>query len=135
MNCERFIQQLWLGGVLGKYPDIRWFFPHNARDIPMLAERHAGMVGKIEELKKQYYLISSGTSPLAMSAMRDFVNPTHIMWGSDFGIGADNAAQIATTTAGIKQMREYDGFDEKARALYEHGNAVAFFPTLKKYFK
>ncbi len=135
LNCERFIQQLWLGGVLERYPGIRWFFPHNARDIPMLSEGRGAFGGRLELLKKQYYLISSGTAPLAMSAMRDFVDPTHIMWGSDFGIGADNAAQIATTTAGIKQMREYDGFDEKARALYEHGNAVAFFPTLKKYFK
>ncbi len=93
------------------------------------------MSSEMEELKKQYYLIASGTSPLAMSAMRDFVDKTHTMWGSDFGIGADNAAQITSTVAGIKRMREYDGFTEEQRTLYEHGNAIAFFPTLKKYFK
>ena len=67
--------------------------------------------------------------------MQEFTEPTHILWDTDFGIGMDLAAQTAGVSTNIKRLREYDGFDEKTRALVEHGNAFELFLRLKGFVK
>ena len=137
LETTRTVGQMIYGGTFDRFPDMRFILPHAGGAIPFVAGRYAGYDQKsvitgeprdvIAILKKQYYDLSGSAFPYPLRALQELVEPSQIMFGSDFGMGG--AAALATT---IKGMRTYKGFDEKTLRLVERDNALKVFPRFKK---
>lgn len=78
-------------------------------------------------LKRLYYDIALSASPHAFSSLKQLVDPSHILFGSDYPF-----APAVLTGLKIGGIRTYNAFDEKARLQIEHENALKLFSRITK---
>ncbi len=121
--------------ALLKYPDIKFLIPFNGYATPIMAGTFTrGDAAKVAALKKMYYSPTGGEPASTLDELRDFFEPTKMLWASDFTIG-DIARKRTSLAKNVKALRAYTGFSAKARAQIEHENALALFPRLKARMK
>jgi predicted TIM-barrel fold metal-dependent hydrolase len=136
-DTTRAVTNLIYTGTLERCPDIRFILSHAGGTIPFVAWRLAqgrlipplhekAPQGAIEYLKRLYYDTAMSATPYALSSLRELVDPSHILFGSDWPFLPE--PQIGESVEGLSQ---YSGFDSAARALIERGNALALFPRLR----
>ncbi|ACU75309.1 amidohydrolase 2 [Catenulispora acidiphila DSM 44928] len=132
-DTTRTITQLILGGVLLKYPGIRFIVPHTGAALPVLADRISAFdltqpspVDVIGALKRLHYDVAGFALPRALPALLNLVGPETLLYGSDFPFTEDPivkllAAQLAGTTVLTPQQKQ----------AMLNGNAAGLFPRLK----
>ena len=76
-------------------------------------------------LGRLYYDTALSGDATVLRALRDLAGPDRILFGTDYPYIPDAVAE--SETAGTDG---YEGFDETARAMMEHGNARRLFPRL-----
>jgi predicted TIM-barrel fold metal-dependent hydrolase len=130
LETTRTVGQMLYGGTLDHCPDVRFILPHAGGAIPFVAGRYAGYGQKrdiIAILKKQYYDTSGSAYPYPLRALQELVEPSQILFGSDYGMGGTRALAEQ-----IEGLHAYKGFDEKTLMMVERDNALKLFPRFKK---
>ena len=131
IDTTRAIVSLLFSGALSRFPDIRWIFSHAGGAMPMLATRVAGIMenqaalksripnGAMYELKRQFYDVALSANPISMAALKAFLPPSQILYGSDYPL-----ITARGVTAGLAEIA-FTAAD--ARAI-SRGNAARLFP-------
>jgi predicted TIM-barrel fold metal-dependent hydrolase len=69
-----------------------------------------------------YYDTALSASPYALRSLQELVEPSQILFGSDFPFAPELA-----TMATIEGLRSYDGFDDQVLKEIERDNALSLF--------
>jgi predicted TIM-barrel fold metal-dependent hydrolase len=113
VDTGRTIASLLWSGTLSRCPRIRFVFSHGGGVLPMVAERVIAMgfvdrslAAKVPEgaataLSRLYVDTASVTSVPAMAALRAWLPPEHILYGTDFPWGTLAASRRALTRLGL----------------------------------
>jgi predicted TIM-barrel fold metal-dependent hydrolase len=136
-DTTRAIANLIFSGTLERYPDISMIFSHAGGTAPYLAERLSAekVIPKLREkapqgaiayLKRLYYDTAISTSRPVLSALRELVDPSHVLYGSDYPYLPEPL--IHEMNGGLEAYRE---FTPGTRAAIERENALALFPRLR----
>jgi predicted TIM-barrel fold metal-dependent hydrolase len=135
-DTTRAITNMLYTGMLAKYPNIRWIMPHMGGVAPFLLFRLCGLDDdpKVREripdgvaayLRRLYYDVAQSPSPLALRALLEVADPTHIMFGTDYP-SARNVEKVMHDT--VAAVRTFNGFDDALRRKIMAGNAQAILP-------
>jgi predicted TIM-barrel fold metal-dependent hydrolase len=128
VDTGRTIASLLWSGTFSRCPRIRFVFSHGGGVLPMVAERVIAMgfvdralAAKVPEgaaaaLSRLYVDTASVTSAPAMAAVRAWLPPEHILYGTDFPWGTLAASRSALTRLGLPPEQ---------LAAIESGNAAA----------
>lgn len=137
-DTTRAIANLIYSGTLERYPNINLIVAHAGGTVPYLAGRFAiapdimpqlqeqAPQGAITYLKRLYYDTAISATPYAFRALQALVEPSQILFGSDYPYLAD--ALVAREIDGINS----DELNDAARSAIERENALRLFPRLKK---
>ena len=136
-DTTRAIANLIYSGTLESCPDIQFIVAHAGGTVPYLAWRisllqyKAGMKKKVPQgpinyLKRLYYDTALSASPYALRSLQELVDPSHILFGSDYPFAPEPLTSIS-----IKGLKNYEDFDEQALKAIDHGNALKLFPRLR----
>jgi len=137
-DTTRAIANLIYSGTLERCPDIRFIVSHAGGTVPYLAWRislfqyKAGMRKKVPQgvityLKRLYYDIALSAAPYALRSLQELVDPSHILFGSDYPFAPE-----FLTSAAVKGLKNYGSFDEQALRAIDQENALRLFPRLVK---
>ena len=135
-DTTRAVTNLIYSGTLERCPDISFILSHAGGTVPFIAWRLAqgrllphlsekAPQGAIAYLKRLYYDTAMSATPYALSALRELVDPSHILFGSDNPFLPE--PEIAEMVEGLES---YQPFDAAARAAIDRGSALALFPRL-----
>jgi predicted TIM-barrel fold metal-dependent hydrolase len=95
-DTARTAASLIFSGAAERCPDIRFIFSHGGGSIPSLIERFntatqpsPGLAknvpkGALAYLKAFYYETAQAANPSAVGALLNFVDPSHLLFGTDF---------------------------------------------------
>ena len=130
-DTTRAIANMLYTGMLAKYPNIRWIMPHMGGVTPFLMFRLCGLDddpkareripdGVAAYLRRLYYDVAQSPSPLALRALLDVADPSHILFGTDYP-SARNVEKVMRDT--VAAVRTFDGFDDKLRRKVMASNA------------
>lgn len=137
-DTTRAVANLVYSGTLERYPDIRFILAHAGGTVPFLEWRMsiaAEVDPRLEDrlpypathyLQRLYYDTAMSPSPAAMAAVNALVEPSHILFGSDWPMVAEEVAG--------KTVDELEGlamFDAQTKADIVCHNARALFPRFK----
>lgn len=137
-DTTRAVTNLVWSGTMERHPRIRWILPHAGGTVPFIAWRLslANMQspdfiaraprGFLAYLREFYYDTALSTSSFAMTSLRELVDPSRILFGSDFPYAP---AQLVSKE--IEDLRGLPQFDEAERVLIDSKNALELFPRFK----
>jgi predicted TIM-barrel fold metal-dependent hydrolase len=133
-DITRAATSLLAGGVLHKYPELRFIIPHSGGTLPVLAGRikdrypmdpkHTEYIpnGVSPELQKFYFDIAHASFPMPLAALLKFAPTTHILFGTDFSPEPIESTVDQLPTSGLSPAL--------MRAI-ERDNAEKLFPRFK----
>jgi len=135
-DTTRAITNMLYTGMLAKFPNIRWIMPHMGGVTPFLMFRLCGLDddpkareripdGVAAYLRRLYYDVAQSPSPLALRALLDVADPSHILFGTDYP-SARNVEKVMRDT--VAAVRTFDGFDDKLRRKVMASNAQGILP-------
>ncbi len=136
-ETTRAITNLIYGGMLERYPDIRFIFSHGGGTVPYLATRieegarrwqgaaENAPKGYCYYLKRLYYDTAGAASPYNLPSLSALIDPDHILFGTDYPFATD-----PIMAAKINGIARFDRFGAKARKSVEEKSALALFPRL-----
>jgi predicted TIM-barrel fold metal-dependent hydrolase len=78
-------------------------------------------------LKRFHYDTALSANPHALRSLRELVDPSQILFGTDFPFAPEPITQMS-----IDGLTVYDGFDASARRAIERDNALALLPGLRQ---
>lgn len=132
-DTTRTIASLVFSGAADRWPDIKFIFSHAGGAMPFLIERFeylarapqaARMVpnGVRTTLRRFFYDTAQTSNPAAMGALRQLVEPTQIVFGTDFPFrtGLEHVTGLSNC-----------GFTEADLRKIERDNALALLPRLR----
>ena len=132
-DTSRTIASLVFSGAADRWPDIKFIFSHAGGTMPFLIERFeflarapqaARMVpnGVRNVLRKFHYDTAQAANPAAMGGLRDLVEASQILFGTDFPY-----------RNGLEQTRTLGdcGFTPGDLRRIERDNALALLPRLR----
>ena len=134
-DTTRLVSNLLYSGTLERYPAISFVLPHAGGTVPYLAMRiafGAEVVPRLRErvpqgaltyLRKLYYDTALSSSPFALTALRNFVPQTQIVFGSDCPMAPSKLVDL-----GLAGLEANLAGDESARAAIYRENAIRLFP-------
>lgn len=137
-DTTRAVNNLIYSGTLERYPDFSLIVSHAGGAVPYIAGRIAGAVndvpalrelapqGAIAYLKRLYYDTAISATPYAFAALKELVEPSQILFGSDYPYLSEEL--VASTIRGINS---FDGFDAETRVAIERNNSLRLFPRLQ----
>ncbi|MGP8121048.1 MAG: amidohydrolase family protein [Xanthobacteraceae bacterium] len=132
-DTTRTIASLVFSGAAARWPDIRFIFAHAGGTMPFLIERFEVLArmpqaakmlpnGVTAPLQRFFYDTAQAANPAAMTALRDLVAPSQILFGTDFPFrsGLDNVNGLSGC-----------GFTPAELRLISRDNALALLPRLR----
>lgn len=123
-------------GTLEKYPRIKWILAHAGGFLPYVAWRVSlgNLLPEISErtpqgiltyLRRFYFDTALSPSPFAMAALKELVEPDHILFGSDFPFAPEPLFIHQR-----EELRILKEFNPSTLAEIDRGNALRLFPDL-----
>lgn len=136
-DTTRAATNLIMTGTLERYPDIRWILAHAGGFLPYIAWRLSlanvmlpyhdnAPQGILHYIKRFYFDTALSPSPYALAALRELVDPSHILFGSDFPF-----APALITALETKSITESTLFDASTKAGIERAHALSLFPKYR----
>jgi predicted TIM-barrel fold metal-dependent hydrolase len=136
-DTTRAAANLVFSGTMERCPDLRIILSHAGGTIPFVAGRlelvghlpalHAkAPKGAIAYLKRFYYDTALSVTPYALTPLRELVDPSHILYGSDYPYLPEPYIHES-----MKAFKDYRPFDDATRMRIERDNALALFPRLR----
>jgi len=139
-DTTRAVTNLVFSGVMERYPNIKWIIAHAGATIPYLAWRlsladilpdtpYAKTMpkGAISYLKSLYYDTALSPSNYAMASLLQLVEPTQILFGSDFPFAPKDLVAKE-----VNDLNELSVFDDEIRQMVYRDNALELFPRFAK---
>jgi 6-methylsalicylate decarboxylase len=137
-DTTRAALNLILMGVMERYPNIRWILSHSGGFLPYVAWRASianGMPefitnipkGVIHYIRQFYYDTALSPSPYSLASLRELVDPSHILFGSDYPFAPSGLVSVE-----CKMLDESKVFDDQIRTQIMHKNALSLFPELER---
>lgn len=135
-DTTRAAVNLILSGTLEKYTNIRWILAHAGGFLPFVAGRVAGAGisgldakaphGIMHYIRRFYFDTALSPSRYSMVALRELVEPTHILFGSDFPF-----APAPITALECRTLDESNLFAEPIQYGIARGHALELFPQYR----
>lgn len=137
-DTTRTMASLVFGGVLMRFPDIRWIFSHAGGAMPYLAGRVDVLTtnnpalrefipnGLPAELGKLYYDCALSTSDTTMDALASVASVDHVLFGTDYPFGPKD--QMRKGAEAVQNLKW--GEADKRRVAYS--NAFQLFPRMSE---
>lgn len=138
LETTRTIVSLLYAGVPGRYPDIRFIFPHAGGVVPYLAGRIAtfsdinpafrqrGFSGVIPALQKFHFDVTQSVNPYTFAALLKLVPVSNLLFGSDVPFARQQ--QIGLTIQDLPTM----GLAPQDIEAIERKNAERLFPRFAR---
>lgn len=137
-DTTRAATNLIFSGTLDKYPDIRWILSHAGGFLPFIAWRLSlanampslairAPQGVLHYLRSFYYDTALSPSPYAMAALKELVEPDHILFGSDFPFAP--ATVTGMETAAIAALPMFDAVEKEGIGRQ---NALKLLPNFSE---
>jgi predicted TIM-barrel fold metal-dependent hydrolase len=135
-DTTRAATNMVLGGTLERHPDIQVILSHAGGAVPYIAGRIAladdnplvsGNIpsGAIASLERFYYDTALSATRYALSSLKELVDPTHILFGSDYPFAPEGV-----TGETIRGLENHGSFDATAIRAIERDNAARLFPRV-----
>jgi predicted TIM-barrel fold metal-dependent hydrolase len=132
-DTTRTIASLVFSGAAERWPDIRFIFSHAGGSMPFLIERFEFLArtpqaakmlpnGVRAPLRRFFYDTAQAGNPAAMGALRQLVEPSQILFGTDFPFRS--GLEHVTNLAGCKVLAP-------DLRMIERDNALALLPRLR----
>lgn len=138
-DTTRAAVNLILSGTIEKYPNINWILAHAGGFLPYIAWRIslANMFsefavnipqGVLTYIKRFYFDTALSPSPMVHACLKELVEPSHILYGSDFPFAPEpvTAMQIKMLEKETKVI-----WDDKTMHGINRGHALSLFPKYK----
>ena len=136
-DTTRAAVNLVLTGTIERYPDIKWILAHAGGFLPYIAWRLslANMMapynttapqGVLTYIKRFYFDTALSPSPYALAALSALVEPSHILFGSDFPF-----APAVATGLQVNMLSSYEPFDDTTKYGVNRGHALSLFPKYR----
>jgi 6-methylsalicylate decarboxylase len=133
-DTTRAATNLILSGTVARFPNIRWILSHAGGFLPFIAWRVAladnfphfqekAPEGVLTYVRRFHYDTALSPSPFAMAALKELVDPSHILFGSDFPFAP--APLIGMEVACLGRL---NAFEEKTRVGIGRDHALGLFP-------
>jgi 6-methylsalicylate decarboxylase len=133
-DTTRAAANLILSGTTARYPRIRWILAHAGGFLPYIAWRlsladglpdfaHKAPEGVLTSIRRFYYETALSPSPSAMAALRELVDPSHILFGSDYAFAPEPI--VAMETSALESLTVLD--DATKRGV-DRAHALKLFP-------
>ncbi|MCY1496100.1 Amidohydrolase [compost metagenome] len=135
-DTTRAAINLILSGTQEKYPNTRWILAHAGGFLPFVARRLATV--KLPDVEKNapkgvqhyierfYFDTALSPSKYSMVALKELVDPSHILFGSDFPFAPAPASALQCRT-----LDESDLFSEQIKYGITRGHALELFPRYR----
>ena len=138
-DTTRAVTNLILNGTLERYPDIPIILSHAGGAVPYIVGRIAlaetqpilktiAPKGVITYLKGLYYDTALSATPYALPCLRTLVDPSHIVFGSDYPFAPESELWMGKTAENIQR---YGGFNKEDLLSVERNNALRLFPRIQ----
>ena len=137
-DTTRAAVNLIVSGTVEKYPNIRWILAHAGGFLPYAAWRVslANLMSEVNQnapqgmltyIKRFYYDTALSPSAYVMAVLKELIDPSHILFGSDFPFapGASTALQVRT-------LAQSPIWDDKTKYGINRGHALSLFPAYKR---
>jgi 6-methylsalicylate decarboxylase len=134
-DTTRVITNLAATGTLGRYRNIKFIFSHGGGTVPFIARRIAGGLSQVQKeygkeqtisLFQGLYYDTALIPTYQHTSLHEFVEPSHIIFGSDYNFAPEEVTALAIDT-----IDNYDGFDGQMREAIYFKNALTLFPRLQ----
>lgn len=136
-DTTRAALNLILTGTLERFPRIRWILAHGGGFLPYVAWRVA-LVDELPELAERiprgvleymrsfYYETAFSPSPYAMAALRELVEPSQILFGSDYPLAGASLVALERET-----LERAAGWPEAVVGGIARDHALSLFPRYR----
>src|SRR5262245_26271506 len=136
-DTTRAAANLIYSGTLERCPDLKIILSHAGGTVPFVAWRMAmgstspalratAPQASLAYLRRLYYDVAMSATPHALSSLREIVDPSHILFGSDHPYFPEPYIQQM-----VEGLANYTPFEKPVRIAIERDNALALFPRLK----
>lgn len=136
-DTTRAAVNLILTGTIERYPHIKWILAHSGGFLPFVAWRIAlanalpeyaqkAPQGILEYIRRFYYDTALSPSPYSLASLRELVDPSHILFGSDFPFAPATLVGSCCATLDASPV-----LDDEGRYGISRGNALKLFPRYK----
>lgn len=133
-DTTRAAVNLILTGTLEQYPRIRWILSHSGGFLPYVAWRVSlanGMPdyarnapqGILEYIRRFYYDTALSPSPYSLASLRELVDPSHILFGSDYPFAPAPVVGTCCDTLDASPV-----WDDDVKRGIARDHALALFP-------
>lgn len=133
-DTTRAAVNLILTGTMERYPSIRWILSHAGGFLPYIAWRVSlannfpdvasrAPQGVLTYIRRFYFDTALSPSPFALAALRELVEPSHILFGSDFPF-----APAPLIGVEVENLQKIKLFDDATMAGIGRGHALGLFP-------
>ncbi|KAI9166306.1 6-methylsalicylic acid decarboxylase [Paramyrothecium foliicola] len=142
-----------MSGTIRSHPNVKIILPHGGGTLPYLALRPAAMLpylppvegqpnkteGKspmditnqfMEDARSFYFDTALSAAPLTLSLLKEFAQPDHILFGSDYPYAPTPAIKLMN-----EWLEKYKSKDQRFVQSVDVGAALKLFPRLGKLFK
>jgi predicted TIM-barrel fold metal-dependent hydrolase len=141
-DTSRAVANLIWTGTVERYSNIRFILSHAGGTVPFLAWRWSLLDlhptigpdlasraprGVMHYLRQFHYDTALSANPHALRSLCELVDPSHILFGSDFPFAPEPVTQVS-----VEGISAYEGFDDEGRQLIERGNALKLLPRLQQ---
>jgi predicted TIM-barrel fold metal-dependent hydrolase len=130
------IGRMMMNGVFLKYPTVNFIFAHYGGVLPIIKERfdttyqmlrRRNFVKDLSKLpsdyfKNLYFDMSGSKSPASFLAALEVVDPSHLLWGSDYPANQNFADSLAVI--------DRSGLSSKDKEAIKGGNIVGIIPKM-----
>ncbi len=135
-DTTRAAVNLILSGTIARHPNIRFILAHAGGFLPYIAWRislanalpqyaQAEPNGILRAIRNFYYDTALSPSPYAMAALKALIDPSHLMFGSDFPFAPAQITGVQT-----RELERSPVWDADARHGIDRDHALALFPRL-----
>jgi predicted TIM-barrel fold metal-dependent hydrolase len=139
-DTTRAVTNLIFSGIMERYPNIKWILAHAGATVPYLAWRlsladilpdapfsKSMPKGVLSYLKSLYYDTALSPSNYAMASLLQLVEPTQILFGSDFPFAPKDLVAKE-----VRDINELSVFNDEIRQMVHRDNALKLFPRFAK---
>lgn len=149
-DTTRAVANMVYSGVLDRNPNIKFILPHGGGAVPYLAWRISilnyrqrdkvkkfqslydliirkqGPKSGLQLLKNMYYDTTAVTAPSSLRTLKELVEPSHIVLGTDLGAAPRLMASLV-----LNDLESFNDFDEETLRIIAQKGALELFPRLE----
>lgn len=137
-DTTRAAVNLILSGTMERYPSITWILSHSGGFLPFVAWRvslanalpeyqNSAPQGVMTYIRRFYFDTALSPSQFSMAALKELVDPSHILFGSDFPFAPAPATALQCQT-----LERLDMWSPSVHHGINRGHALSLFPQFRQ---